>query len=205
MKTLTMRRRTMLLSGLAVGLGAATPSLAEDDKAPFGLIWGMSPDDVQTHGAKLVASDGRNYGKSFNVTGLDHVLSDAEAVLLSFGYHDKLFRIVVAGKQQGPDPYGFGAMQRYNDLASIMTERYGKGTETDIRDFKMWKDPNEYVMSLKQGRAHRFTLFRTAIVNVELSVRAESGDYARYVIIFTNTAGAEVFEADKRRQERDSL
>jgi hypothetical protein len=60
-------------------------------------------------------------------------------------------------------------------------------------------------MSLNQGRARRFTAFRTAIVDVELSVRAESGDYACYVIIFTHTAGEEVFEADKRRQERDSL
>jgi hypothetical protein len=138
-----LRRRTMLLSGLAVGLGAATSAAAEDDKAPFGLTWGMSPEDLQTRGAKLLPIDGRVYGKSFNVTDLDHVLSDAEAVLVSFGYHDKLFRIVIVGKQQGPYPYGFAAVQRDNDLVSIMTERYGKGTATDIRDFKVWKDPNE--------------------------------------------------------------
>lgn len=199
------RRSAFALALTCVAYGARAAEQPGDTKAPFGLTWGMSADDVRKLGATLTDAGGRDYGKGFTVTGLERVLSDAQTVLLFFGYRDRLFRIVAVGRFQGPDPYGASTLTRYKELAAILEERYGKGRETDLRDREMWKAPNEYVMSLKQGRALRFTSFLTVDVEVELSMRAKSQDESNYVIIFSSRPGQTEFELDKRRQEKDSL
>lgn len=95
---------------------------------------------------------------------------------------------------------------RYQELASVLSDRYGRGIETDVRDREMWKGPNEYVMSIKQGRAFLYTNFHSsANVDVELSVRAASGDQAYYVILFAYRPGAQEFEADKKVHEKEAL
>src|SRR5262249_15256421 len=153
--------------------------------APFGLKWGMSSEEVRKTGVELAANPGRSeFGAAFAATNLSKVLTDTESVFLFFGYKDKLWRIAAAGRPMGPDPSGSQALARYQELASVLAERYGRGVETDIRDREMWKGPNEYVMSLRQGRAFRYTNFHSINVDVELSVRAAESDKSYYVILY---------------------
>jgi len=49
----------------------------------------------------------------------------------------------------GSQPVRQPAVSRYQELATVLSDRYGRGVETDIRDREMWKGPNEYVMSLR--------------------------------------------------------
>ncbi len=105
----------------------------------------------------------------------------------------------------GPDPSGSQAVSRYQELAAVLSDRYGRGVETDIRDREMWKGPNEYVMSLRQGRAFRYTKFHSTNVDVELSVRASDTDKAYYLILFQYGPAAREFEADKKVHEKDAL
>ena len=202
------RRSTI---GLAVACLLPIPPAvsAEPDTgvpAPFGLSWGMSSDEVRRTGARLTANAGRSeFGAAFTASDLSKVLSDTESVFLFFGYKDKLWRIAAAGRPTGPDPSGSQTVARYQELAAVLSDRYGRGVETDIRDREVWKEPNEYVMSIRQGRAHRYTNFHSANVDVELSVRAADSDKAYYLVLFQYSPGAREFEADKKVHEKDAL
>jgi len=166
----------------------------------------MSSDQVRKTGARLTANAGRSeFGAAFAASDLSKVLSDTESVFLFFGYKDKLWRIAAAGRQMGPDPSGSQAVARYQELAAVLSDRYGRGVETDTRDREMWKGPNEYVMSIRQGRAHRYTNFHSTNVDVELSVRAADSDKSYYLILFQYSPGAREFEADKKVNEKDAL
>lgn len=202
------RRRALMLAAAGSFLvsGIASAESADDVRAPFGLTWGMSSDDVRKLGVHLTPSAERpNDGVSFAATELSKVLSDTETVVLFFGYRDKLWRVAAVGGSLGPDPSGSQAVARYRELASSLSERYGPGVESDTRDRELWKGANQYVMSLRQGRAHRYTTFRSSTVDVELSVRASDSDRAYYVILFAHRPGAQEFEADKKAHEKDAL
>jgi hypothetical protein len=161
---------------------------------------------VRKLGVTLAAFAGKSdYGVAFAATDLSKVLSDMESVMLFFGFRDKLLRVAAAGRSVGPDPYGSQVVARYQDIASSLAERYGRGTETDLRDHQMWKDPNEYMMSLKQGRAFRYTSFQTSSVSVELSVRSSGSDTGYYLILFEYRPGVHEFDVDKKGRERETL
>ena len=197
---------TLAISALIPMPAAIAGQSDEDVRAPFGLTWGLSADEIRKLGVRLSASTGQStYGVSFTATDLSKVITDTESVALFFGYRDKLWRIAAIGRSIGPDPSGGQIVARYQDLAAVLSERYGRGVETDIRDHEMWKGPNEYVMSLKVGRAFRYTNFHTPNVDVELSVRAVTNDTAYYLILFEYRPGAREFEADKKIHEKDAL
>ena len=53
----------------------------------------------------------------------------------------------------------------------------------------MFKNPNEYVASIEQGRAYRYTSYHTNSVSVELSIRAKDMDSAYYLILCNCSPG----------------
>jgi hypothetical protein len=189
---------------LSIPSVAAEP--AGGGRGPFGLMWSMSADEVRKAGVQLGAvSDNSNYGKSFTATGLSKVLSDVQSVVLSFGYNDKLWRVAAVGRPMGPDPSGSEIVARYEELASVLSDRYGHGIETDVRDHEIWKETTQYVMSLREGRSFRYTVFHSSTLDVELSIRAEDGDHAFYLILFEYAPGAGEFKKDKKNHEKDAL
>lgn len=178
-----------------------------DTRAPFGLTWGLSSEETRKDvGATLRPSEDQGrWGSSFAATGLSRALSDTESIILSYGFRDRLFRVVAIGRPNGPDPSGGATLNRYQELSGALASRYGRGNEQVSRDTQIWKAPNEYVMSLTQGRAHRFTIFANQAVEVELSMRDQSIDKSYYVIIFTSIPGKAEFDQDKKQRECDSL
>lgn len=206
--TMLSRRTTIAVAvGFLLPISAAVAAASDAGiPGPFGLTWGMSSDEVRKTGARLTANTGRSeFGAAFAATDLSKVLSDTESVFLFFGFKDKLWRIAAAGRPMGPDPSGSQVVSRYQELATVLSDRYGRGVETDIRDREMWKGPTEYVMSIRQGRAHRYTNFHSTNVDVELSVRAADSDKAYYLILFQYGPEARAFEADKKVHEKDAL
>ncbi len=200
-------RRSAVLVGVCTLLTSRRGLAGDDDlRAPFGLTWGVSSDDVRKTGVNLAADPSvKDFGVRFVATNLGKVLSDTEGVLLSFGFNDKLWRITTYGPTVGPDPSGFEVVVRYRDLAASLAEKYGKGVETDQLDTQMFKAQNEYVASLQQGRAYRYTSYRTNSVSVELSIRANDMKSAYYLIFFEYIPGAKQFQIDKKAHEKDAL
>ena len=210
MNALLRRQFIGLLAAIPITAGswnALSQIDSEDDlRAPFGLTWGVSAEDVRRTGVTLSPFEGpSDYGAAFTATGLSKVLSDSQVVILFFGYRDSLVRIVAVGRPVDHDPYGARVISRYNDLAVSLGERYGNAHEVDQRDTQVWKAPNEYVTSLRQGRAHRYTDFRNSSMYVQLSINAIDPDTSQYVIFFVSRPEMAKFESDKKAKEKDAL
>ena len=200
------RRSVFATATSALLVAASRAAEPQDDRGPFGLMFGSSADDVRRTGVQLAPVVGKtDWGTSFTASGLEKVLSDMDSPILSFGFKDKLWRIVAAGRTNSADPYGSDTVARYRELATSLAEKYGSGRETDARDREMWKSPNEYVMSLQQGRAARYTIFSSPFVSVELSVRASDASSSYYLIIYKSNRGEKEFATDKKANEKGSL
>jgi hypothetical protein len=200
-------RRSTVAFGSAVIVGIRTASAqADDDRGPFGLTYGASTEAVQQGGVHLQPWPAKSdWGATFVASGLSKVLSDMESPVLSFGFKNKLWRIAAAGTTVGPDPYSNRIVARYQELAASLTQRYGPGKETDFREREIWKNPNEYIMSIKQGRASRYTEFDTPSAHVEISVRAMDDDHAFYLILFSSKSRAREFQIDKKEHEQNAF
>jgi hypothetical protein len=121
-----------LLCLFALLIGIVPTALAQDkptgNEAPFGLTWGMSASEVKALGVELSDFPQSDWGHSFSATKLPKVLGDAEMVVLSFGFNDKLWRIAAVSRSFENDPAGVATMARYNELDKILADKYGKGT-----------------------------------------------------------------------------
>ncbi len=182
---------------------SVTPSTS---RAPFGLSWDMSADEVRKLGVELAPQPSNtSVGTAYLATKLPKVLADAENVLLGFGFDDRLFTVHAVGSTNASDPYGGKTLDRYRELASSLEAHYGEGRETDTRDTSLWKEPSEYIMSIKAGRAFRYTEFKSGGTSVELSVRALDTDSSYWVVIFDSDAGRSRFENASKKKEQDTL
>src|SRR5262249_47949888 len=160
---------------------AGAPALAETTagRAPFGLTWGQSAEEVRTSGVTLPSTGAKtDYGLAYEAEGLKAILSDTETVRLFFGYHDRLWRIVAASRPMGPDPHGIVGIQRYEELMRLLTERYGKGREVDQHD-PYSNQPQMYVFYLQHGNARRYVDFTGEGMNVQLGLRGDVTDMTR--------------------------
>ncbi len=204
-----IKRRSVMMLAPAMAIAVACRSAsakADDNQGPFGLIYGSSTEDVQQSGARLdplgVKSD---WGASFTATGLSRVLSDMDSPVISFGFRNRLWRVAAPGRTVTSDPYGNSVVARYEELKSSLSQRYGRGEETDMRDTEIWKGADEYIMSIKQGRANRFTTFLSDSASVELSIRAIDSDSAYYLIIYASRSEQRTFNLDKKSHENSAL
>jgi hypothetical protein len=207
--TALSRRRIL---GLIASVGlvpkkmlAADVSKGGDDRGPFGLTWATTVAQVRSIGVALSANASKDFGDAYSATNLPKVIEDANAILLAFGYDDKLWHVAAVGPTIDNDPAGTQVLARFAELNHALAARYGVGKETDIRDNEMFKETKEYVASLKTGRAHRYVSFDNDSTSVELSIRANSFDAAFWVMIFESNAGSKAFKASKNQHEKDAL
>ena len=127
-------RILLLFFGLPILATRAVETANPSDPAPFGLKWGMSVADAKALGVMLSDPDGKEkFGISYRATNIaQKYCLDSDLVALSFGFEDKLWRIVVIGQKMGSDPYGNGVKARYRELSTALSEKYGRGKSTRI-------------------------------------------------------------------------
>ena len=140
-------------------------------------------------------------GATLTATGLSKVLSDMQSPLLFFGCSDSLWKIAASEVPVDNDPYGNQVQQRYADLAALLPLSMELVRK---RDATLYKAPNEYLASIENGRAQRYTEYRTPTVATELSIRA-SGGSSYYTLIYAFGAGEVDFEADRQKHEQSDL
>ncbi|MGO9741644.1 MAG: hypothetical protein ACLPN5_09070 [Roseiarcus sp.] len=174
--------------------------------APFGLKWGVSAADVKALGIKLSDfNDKKMFGISYRATELTKIVPDAAFVALSFGFQDKLWRIVVIGQNVENDPYGNGVKARYKELAAALSEKYGRGKPNEYQDSEMWKNADEFLMGINVGRSWYYTDFDTPNVFVQLGIQAEGGSTAHWRLIYEWKSLRALFEIDQKAKEKDAL
>src|SRR5262249_18497732 len=107
-------------------LGTASIDAQAQEEAPLGLSWGISSADVRARGVELAEYSGGEFGKGFTASKFEKAIVDQETALLAFGFNDKLWRIVIQSREFTNDPFGYSVLARYDDLANVLSEKYGK-------------------------------------------------------------------------------
>jgi hypothetical protein len=200
--------RALVFAALISGLAAPPLALAQDadrNAAPFGLIWTMSAADTRTLGVDLKEIQPKDFGTSYVATKLSKILSDMQTVIVSFGYDDKLWRVAAVSREFKNDPSGISVRARYDELASVLADKYGKGHQTHSQDTRLWKSSTEFVMGIKVGRSDWFTNFETNLLFIQLGIIAEDSSTAQWRIIMENKPLRTKFEAGKKAHERNAL
>jgi hypothetical protein len=144
-------RRFVLNACALVALGGiALPSAAADgDEAMFGLRWGMTTAQVKASGVKLDFQEQEGDIKTYKAPSLPKGLSDFEGYALGFA-DDKLAKIVAASKDITGDLTGSEGKARYEELKSMIAEKYGSPINERRRTgLKLFEDRDEFYECLK--------------------------------------------------------
>lgn len=190
----------------AIGLLAASSALAQSPgKAPLGLEWGLSQDDTKKLGVELGSGSDDSFGKGAALTKVPQAIGDAEVVFGSFGYNDKLFRIVIISKPFANDPFGNGVIGRYSALQGILSEKYGKPAQTHRLGDSIYAEQRYFVSGIQSGRTFWYSNYNTPELSIQLGIIADDQSTARWKIIYENKPLNAQFEQSKRAKEKGSL
>lgn len=173
--------------------------------APFGLTWGMTIDEVKELGVNLETLENYNDKNAFLATGLSKAISDLDAVLLNFGYNDRLFEIRGVSDVFQNDPYAFALKKRYDELSQILENKYGNKKETHFIDKRLYTEPDEFLVGIERGRSYYFTTFSNSEIEVNLSINAISRDSANYLLIYEHKQYLDENNQKKKEREKSSL
>ena len=175
-------------------------------QAPFGLGWGMSTENVMAQNIKLDdLTNNKEFGATYQASNLQKTLLDARLVGLSFGYNNKLWRVIVFGEKIENDPYGAKVKERYTQLAAALSDKYGKGNHQEYQDTEIWKNADEFVMGINVGRSWYYTNYETPNISVQLGIQADGNSSSWWRIIYESKALRSRFEADQQAHEKDAL
>jgi len=183
----------------------SSSALAQSDQAPLGLKWGLSQAEITALGAEFREEKEDSYGKGVVFTKLPQVIADAEIVLGSFGYNDRLYRIVIISKSFANDPFGSSVLSRYNSLSSLLSEKYGKPTVNHRLGDSIYAEPRYFLSGVNNGRTSWYTNFKTPEIFVQLGLFAEDGSSGRWKIIYENAVIKKDFDKTKQSKEKNAL
>lgn len=177
----------------------------EPTAAPFGLEWATTTEGVQTAGVTLAPVPTKDGAKRFTATGLSKTLNDIDTVLLDFGYSNKLYRIVAAGRDFSSDPYGNKVLARYAELVSVLTNKYGAGNARHHTGGSIYDERRYFLAGIEGGKNWHYTIFDAQGLSIEISVRAKTSDTGYWVIIYEHKSLAKEFETEKTKREKGAL
>jgi hypothetical protein len=187
---------------------AALPAHADGDSkdaAPLGLTWAMSLAEAKTLGIDLKPQEGLAFGNSFVARKLPKALSDLGTVIVSFGYDDKLWRVVALSEDFSNDPYGTRVIARYDELTRILADKYGKGVSQQHNEPNQFMKGTDFLYNIKSGKSWQYTDFETSGLKVQLAIGATDTSTGYWRIIFTNKALSVEFQKGKKSHEKDAL
>ena len=187
-------------------LAFVSSSAHSEPDAPFGLTWGAGVEDARKIGVELKET-GKNteFGVAYTASKLPKVLSDQETTLLFFGFNDRLWRILAASKSVSNNPYGTTVKDRYQELVSILAEKYGKPSSFHKLGDSIYSQPEHFLAGIRGGNSSWFSNFNTSELDVQLGIRATDSSTANWVLIFENKALKKSFELDRKGKEKGAL
>ncbi|MET4323609.1 hypothetical protein [Bradyrhizobium sp. RT5a] len=187
-------------------LSVGSPALAQSSgKAPLGLEWGLSQDETKKLGVELGSGSNDSFGKGAALTKLPQTIADAEVVYGSYGYNDKLFRIIIISKPFANDPFGNGVLNRYTALQSILAEKYGRAAQTHRLGDSIYAEQRYFISGIQSGRTFWYSNFSTPELGIQLGIIADDQSTARWKLIYENKPLNAEFEQSKRAKEKGSL
>jgi hypothetical protein len=178
-----------------------------DQEGPLGLTWGFTADEVRALGVELKSSSGGELGVTFEAAKLPRALSDQEVALLAFGYDDKLWRVMVISKSFTNDPTGASLRARYEELSTVLAEKYGKPSSVQNlgNGNLFYQKPENFIYGLSKGEIKWFSNYQTPNLFVQLALAADTMHSGRWRIIVQNKSLQKGFDAAKKAKEKGSL
>lgn len=186
-----------------LNLPASAQSAAQD--APLGLSWGMSTAEIQSRGIELKEVPSLDFGKSFIASKIEKALADQSGALLSFGFNDKLWRILITGRETSNDPSGSNVLSRYNELSSVLSEKYGKPREIHRLGDSIYSEAGYFLAGVRAGKSSWFSNFDTSNIFIQLGIIASDSSTANWRLIYENKLLRKDFEGSKRSREKGNL
>lgn len=194
-----------LIAFAASCLASPTRAQSPATDAPIGLVWGSSSAEVQAKGIELKEVEGTDFGKSYLASKLEKALADQSATLLSFGFNDKLWRVLITSRPFSEDPAGSAAVARYDELASLLSDKYGKGTQVHRLGESIYAQSGYFVAGIRGGQSRWFTNFDNSNLFIQLGLTASDSSTATWRLIYENKIFRRDFEASKRSREKGTL
>lgn len=194
-----------LIAFAASCLALPTHAQSPATDGPIGLVWGGSSAEVQAKGVELKEIEGTDFGKSYLASKMEKALADQSAALLSFGFNDKLWRVLITSRPFSEDPAGSAAVARYDELASLLSDKYGKGTQVHRLGESIYARSGYFVAGIRGGQSRWFTNFDTSNLFIQLGLTASDSSTATWRLIYENKIFRRDFEASKRSREKGTL
>jgi hypothetical protein len=184
---------------------APSPSAPAAMAAPFGLEWGLSKEELEAKGVKLMEARTSEGSQRFTATGLSKLVAGIETVVVDLGFDNRLWKVIAASEDYPNDPYGFKVKARYAELNDILVQKYGKGKPTHRTGGSIYDEPQYFLAGIKNGKSWHFTNYSANGLNVELSVRAKDSDTGYWVLIYNNTELEKGYDKAKANHEKSAL
>lgn len=172
--------------------------------APFGLDWAISKEDLEARGIKLTPLESHDGSKRFRASGLTKLVAGVEGVLLDFGFDNRLWKATAISEDLN-DPYGLKVKTRYEELNTILTQKYGKGRERHHTGGSIYDEPRYFLAGLSNGNGWHFTFYEALGLSIEISVRAKDSDTGFWGLIYHNTELEKGYEKAKAEHEKGAL
>jgi hypothetical protein len=120
--------------------------------------------------------------RHYRVKKLTRSFGDIDFCSISFNTVKQLMQLVCLGENITAAPYGPSMQSRYGEIKQIVSRRFGKGESFERQDATLWKNSDEWWMSLKTGRGVYSTYWRDRVASVMLKVEALSNDSGYYLL-----------------------
>jgi hypothetical protein len=186
-------------------LGAASINAQAQEEAPLGLSWGITTSDLRARGVELTEYSGSQFGKSFVASKLEKAIADQDAALLSFGFNDKLWRIILLSREFSNDPFGSSVLARYNELTNVLSEKYGKPQQFHRLGQSIYSEQRYFLAGIRGGESSWFSDFDTPNLKIQLRISTNDSSTGRWQLIYEHKSLKKDFEASKRSREKGSL
>lgn len=191
--------------GLPIIFCGTISCMSQEDSAPFGLEWLAAPAELAELGVVLTPIEVATFGESFAATNLPKGLSDIGAVVLSFGYDNRLWRVAALSNEFDNDRYGSQAKARYEQLASSLAKSYAIITSSHRASTdSYYGKPENFAYGISRNEAFWYSVYASPSAEIELSIGSNhQNTYWR--LIYTHNEGGAMFEASKADAELDAL
>ena len=136
---------------------------------------------------------------------LEKAVADQEATLLSFGFNDKLWRILIVSREFKNDPHGTEVLVRYRELSSVLSEKYGKPKELHRLGGSIYSEPRYFLAGIRGGESSWYSNFDSRTLFIQLGITASDSSTGRWRLIYENKSMRKEFDASKRTKEKGAL
>lgn len=162
----------------------------------------MSRQDVLDLGADLGPVFTSEFGDSVVATGLPKEIPDQHYAVLSFGYDDRLIRVVAVSEGNEHDRTAARVTARYSELAALLAERHQRvKSETHIDENY---DADRTALGFHNKKNSMYTELRDDDLRIELSIFAVA-NRTHWRLIFEYLPAMRDIEDRRKRLDEKAL